>query len=137
MAIFQLLDRIRSELIDTKRDTRYHIGSYEFVLNGMEFYITTIGEKRHISGQELSKGLLMFAQKQFGPLARTVLLYWGIESTEDFGNIVYNMIDIGIMSKQAEDSIEHFHNVIDVDLYFSDNNSFKIDKEMIKKIKGA
>jgi hypothetical protein len=41
------------------------------------------------------------------------------------------------MSKQPEDSIEHFHNVIDIDLFFSDNTNFKIDKEMVKKIKGA
>ena len=137
MATTQILDRIRSELIESKRDTRYRIGGYEFILNGMEFYLTSIGEKRHVSGQELSRGLLLFAQRQFGPLAQPVLQYWGINTTEDFGNIVYNMIDIGIMSKQSDDSIEHFYDVINFDHFFKNQDHFKIDRETVKRIKGA
>jgi len=137
MAVFQIIERVRSELIDSGRDTRYRIGGYEFLLNGMEFYLTTIGEKRHVSGQELSLGLLLFAQKQFGPLAKSVLAYWGIATTTDFGNLVYNMIDIGILSKQSDDSIEHFIDVIDFSLYFKEKDSFKINRESIKRLKGA
>ena len=118
MATAQIIERIRKELIESGRDTRYRSGAYEFILNGMEFYLTSIGEKRHITGQELTHGLLLFAQKQFGPLARTVLNYWGITKTEDLGNIVYNMIDIGIMSKQPDDMIEHFNDIIDIDCFF-------------------
>lgn len=137
MATSQILEKIRGELIDSGRDTRYRLGGYEFVLNGMEFYLTSIGEKRHVSGQELSRGLLLFAQKQFGPLARTVLCFWGINSTEDFGNIVYNMIDIGIMSKQPDDSLEHFHDVLDIHQFFDQQEYYTIDKESIKRLKGA
>jgi uncharacterized repeat protein (TIGR04138 family) len=137
MATSQVLERIRRELIDSGRDTRYRLGSYEFILNGMEFYLTSIGEKRHVTGQELSKGLLLFAQKQFGPLAHTVLYFWGINTTEDFGNIVYNMIDIGIMSKQPDDSIEHFHDVVDIQQFFDLQDSYIIDKDSIKRLKGA
>jgi uncharacterized repeat protein (TIGR04138 family) len=137
MATTQIIERIRKELIDSGRDTRYRIGGYEFILNGMEFYLTSIGEKRHVSGQELTRGLLLFAQKQFGPLARTVLRYWGITGTEDLGNIVYNMIEIGIMSKQTEDTIEHFHDIIDFNEFFNHHQYFKVEKEMVKRIKGA
>lgn len=137
MAVYKIIERVRNELIDSGRDTRYRIGGYEFLLNGMEFYLTTIGEKRHVSGQELSRGLLLFAQKQFGPLAKTVLTYWGITTTEDFGNIVYNMIDIGILSKQPDDSIEHFNDVVDFTVFLADENMFKIEKESIKRIKGS
>lgn len=137
MASAQIIERIRKELIDTGRDIRYRLGGYEFILNGMEFYLTSIGEKRHVTGQELTRGLLLFAQKQFGPLARTVLHYWGITKTEDLGNIVYNMIDIGIMSKQTEDSIEHFYNIIEIDYFFNHQKYFKAEKETVKRIKGA
>ena len=131
MATAQVIERIRKELIDSKRDIRYRIGGYEFILNGMEFYLTSIGEKRHVTGQELTHGLLLFALKQFGPIARTVLRYWGIIKTEDFGNIVFNMIDIGIMSKQTDDLLEHFHNIIDIDYFFNQKHYFNIEKELV------
>lgn len=132
-----VLERVRGELLNTGRDIRYRLGGYEFVLNGMEFYLTSIGEKRHVTGQELSRGLLLFAHKQFGPLALFILEYWGIYATEDIGNIVYNMIDIGIMSKQREDSIEHFINVIALNAYFDEQDNFEIDVDFIKRVKGA
>lgn len=137
MATAQILDLIRKELIAAGRDQRYRIGAYEFVLNGMEFFLTSIGEKRHVTGQELTNGLLFFAEKQFGPLALSVLQYWGIHRTDDIGNIVYNMIDLGIMSRQPDDSIDHFHDVIDINEFFNSLNYFKVDRETVKRIKGA
>lgn len=137
MAAANIIERIRKELIETGRDTRYRTGGYEFVLNGMEFYLTSIGEKRHVDGGELTKGLLLFAQKQFGPLVLTVLNYWGIYKTDDLGNIVYNMIDLGILSKQPEDSLNHFHEVVNFKRFFRQQQYFAVEKETIKKIKGA
>lgn len=137
MAALQLLERIRTELIDSGRDTRYRLGGYEFILNGMEFYLTSLGEKRHVSGQELTQGLLLFSIKQFGPLAKSVLHFWGIDQSDDLGNIVYNLIDIGIMSKQTDDSIEHFHAILDYETFFKQQNYFKINKEVVKRVKGA
>ncbi len=137
MATQELLERIQSELIQNGNDTRYRLGGYEFVLNGMEFYLTSLGEKRHVSGQELTKGLLLFAQKQFGPIAKTVLQYWGIERSDDLGNIVYNLIGLGVMSRQPEDSIDHFHDIMEFTTYFGQQTTFKIDKDVIKRVKGA
>jgi len=137
MAPNQTLDRIRKEIIESGRDSRYQLDAYDFVLNGLEFYLTRLGEKRHVSGQELSQGLLVFAQKQFGPLAQNVLDKWGVTKTDDFGNIVYNMIEIGIMSKQPEDALDHFYDVIHFDTFFKSQPMFEIDREYIRKIKGA
>ena len=75
MASTQNLEKIRLEIIEQGRDLRYKIGAYDFVLNGLEFYLAKIGEKRHVTGQELAIGLMSFAQKQFGPLAQEVLEY--------------------------------------------------------------
>lgn len=137
MASTQVLDRIRSEIIDSEKDSRYKIGAYEFVLNGLDFYLTQIGEKRHVSGQELSKGLLNFALKQFGLMSKDVLFSWGIKKTDDIGNIVYNMISIGLMSKKPEDRLEDFYDVTDISLFFKKQNYYEIDKNFIKNIKGA
>jgi uncharacterized repeat protein (TIGR04138 family) len=137
MATPQVLEKIREELIENGRDVRFSLAAYEFVLNGLEFYLTSIGEKRHVSGQELSKGLLFFSHKQFGLLAQDVLDSWGVKATDDFGYIVYNMISLGIMSKQPEDSLEHFFGVISFSEFFKAQECFEIDKEYIKRIKGA
>jgi uncharacterized repeat protein (TIGR04138 family) len=137
MTTSQVIDKIRQEIVDSGKDPRYHISAYDFVLNGLEFYITSLGEKRHVNGQELAKGLLLFAYKQFGLLGNDVLNYWGVTKTDDFGHLVYNMIEIGVMSRQPEDSVEHFFNVIDFKEYFDAQYYYEIDKDFIKKIKGA
>ena len=137
MARNQCFEKIRHDIIESGRDTRYKVDAYLFVLNGLEFHLTRKGEKRHVKGQELSIGLLDFAHKQFGPFARTVLEHWGVTATDDFGYIVYNLIDIGIMSKLPEDRLEDFFKVTDVNRYLSEQESFEVDKEYIKKIKGA
>jgi len=137
MASNQVLEKIRQEIIENGRDTRYKVGAYLFILSGLEFHCTRLGEKRHVHGRELSLALLSFAHKQFGPLARSVFSYWGINTTDDFGHIVYNLIVIGVMSKQPEDKIEDFFAVVALDRYFAEQDSFEVDKEYIKKIKGA
>jgi len=133
----QVLEKIRDEIVDCGKDSRYKLQAYDFVLNGLEFYVSSLGEKRHVTGQELAKGLLVFAMKQFGLLAKDVLSYWGITKTDDFGYIVYNMIEVGVMSKQPEDAVEHFFDVVEFDRFFDVQNYFEIDKEYIKKLKGA
>jgi uncharacterized repeat protein (TIGR04138 family) len=137
MAPNQVHEKIRSVLFEERGDMRYKLDAYIFVLNGLEFYLTLIGEKRHITGQEFSRGLLTFAHKQFGPLARSVFRHWGINTTDDLGNIVYNLISIRIMSKQPEDSIEDFFGVVDLDDFFAKQDDFEIDGIFIKSIKGA
>lgn len=77
------------------------------------------GPERHVSGSQLCLGLRDFAIKQYGMLARTVLAHWGIHRTDDFGRIVFAMIDGGIMRKSDQDSIEHFQGVFDFDEAFA------------------
>jgi uncharacterized repeat protein (TIGR04138 family) len=133
MPSVEFAEKIRKEIIESGLDDRYRIGAYEFVLNGLNFYISKIGEKRHVSGSELSRGLLMFARKQYGPMAQSVFNHWGLKSTDDMGNIVYNMIRIGLMNKQPGDSPDDFNDVEDVREYFRTAEYFEIDKAFIKK----
>jgi uncharacterized repeat protein (TIGR04138 family) len=133
MPSVEFAEKIRKEVIESGLDDRYRVGAYEFVLNGLNFYISKIGEKRHVSGSELSRGLLMFAHKQYGPMAQSVFNHWGLKSTDDMGNIVYNMIRIGLMNKQPGDSPDDFNDVEDVPEYFRAAEYFEIDKAFIKK----
>ncbi|MGC3966178.1 MAG: hypothetical protein QM775_02035 [Pirellulales bacterium] len=74
--------------------------------------------QRHLTGGELCDAIRRYAQEQFGYMAATVLSSWGVRSTGDFGNIVFNLIDIGEMSKTKHDRREDFENVFDFDAAF-------------------
>lgn len=73
---------------------------------------------RHVSGQQLCLGLKDYALKQYGLLARTVLTHWGIQRTEDFGRVVFAMVEAGYMRKTQEDTPEDFEGVFDFDDVF-------------------
>jgi uncharacterized repeat protein (TIGR04138 family) len=137
MAGPQALERVQAEILDCGRDTRYRLGAYAFVLNGLEFYLTKIGEKRHVSGQELARGLIEFGLGQFGPLSARVLGWWGVRSTDDFGYIVYNLIEIGMMSKQPSDELGDFFGVADIAGSSAAHDPFVIDREFIRGVRGA
>jgi uncharacterized repeat protein (TIGR04138 family) len=68
---------------------------------------------RHVTGQELCWALKELAQRQYGRMAKLVLANWGIRSTGDFGEIVYNLIEIKKMSKSEHDRRQDFDNVYD------------------------
>ena len=62
------------------------------------------GQERHIGGRELLEGIRSFAADQFGALAPLVFDRWGVKATDDFGEIVFNLIDGGLLSRRPEDS---------------------------------
>src|SRR5882762_4189927 len=99
-------------------DPRYQREAYVFLRDSLDF--TTKQQKkikgatvRHVAGPELLEGVRQYALKEFGPMVVTVFDNWGIHSTEDIGNMVFNLIGAGIFGKTAEDSIEDFKNVYD------------------------
>ena len=71
-----------------------------------------------MTGQELCEAIRRYALQQYGYMARLVLKNWGIRSTGDFGEIVYNLIRIGCMRKTARDRREDFDDVYDFDTAF-------------------
>lgn len=100
------------------RARHYHPAAYSFVRQALDFGLNQIGQKRHISGQELVGFICEFARLKFGPLANFVFEEWGIRETLDFGHIVYDLIEQRVMAKQPEDSIEHFREVSDFRVEF-------------------
>lgn len=100
------------ELIRAK-DPRYARDAYQFVREALDYTQRAIGrenrdEIRHVTGQELLGGIRDFALVQFGPMAVTVFEEWGVRQCEDFGEIVFNMVEIGLLAKTEDDSRAHF-----------------------------
>ncbi len=133
----EFAEKIRRKVIESGLDTRYKIGAYEFVMGGLDFCAAKTGESRHVTGQELSKALLMLANRQFGPMAKSVLNYWGIKKTDDIGCVVYNMIRVKILDKRPNDSLDDFNDIIDINALFNAIEYFQIDKEYIRALKGV
>ncbi len=97
---------------------RYPIEAYNFVQRGLGFTVQkTHGEKpkdqSHITGRQLSEGLREFAQALWGHMAGSVLTRWNLNCTEDFGRIVFAMVDNGFMQKTDDDTIDDFREVFD------------------------
>ena len=96
-----------------KRDGKYNERAYVFVLAALEFAQTRLPARRHLNGGELAWACRDFALEQFGMLASTVLTHWGIEATEDFGQIVFMLIEVGLLARQPTDKLEDFEHVYD------------------------
>ncbi|MDD5432327.1 MAG: hypothetical protein PHO70_04995 [Candidatus Omnitrophica bacterium] len=95
------------------KDKRYKPDAYEFVMQGLHYTQNKLKKETHVSGKELLEGLRDLAIDQYGPMAKTVLTHWGVFKTQDFGNIVFNMVKEKILAKTDEDSIDDFKDVYD------------------------
>jgi len=82
--------------------------------------------ERHVSGQELCEAMRQYAHQQYGYLAKNVLNHWSIYSTSDFGEIVFNLIEIEQMRKTPHDHREDFDNVFDFDEGFQHSFQFSL-----------
>jgi len=96
-----------------KKDPRYKPEAYVFVREALDHAVRKLEKPRHISGQELLEGMREYALREYGPVARRVLSEWGIHECIDFGNMVFNLVDEGLLGKTDEDSIEDFMNGYD------------------------
>ncbi len=99
-----------------EKDARYHPDAYDFLIEALDVTVKDLHKRqpdhpRHLTGQELLEGIKEFALDEFGPLAFSVFSEWGIHATEDFGEIVFNLVDAGRLGKTETDSREDFKQV--------------------------
>lgn len=102
-----VLARIRA------RGGHYDERAYLFVLAAVEFLQGQLDHRRHVCGAELAHACRGFAVRQFGLMAESVLSHWGVTRTEDFGRIVYTLVEIGLLVTQPGDRESDFAGVYD------------------------
>jgi uncharacterized repeat protein (TIGR04138 family) len=108
----ETLEKIRA------KDPRFDREAYLFVREALDHTQKTIGKDprgrvRHVTGQELLQGIRDYALEQFGPMAITVLEEWGVRVCGDFGEIVFNMVENGLLAKTEKDSRADFQSGYD------------------------
>lgn len=105
-------------------DRRYPRDAYAFLSEGLQFTSQLVHGKpsdsaeetpRHVSGQQLCEGLRQLAVQRWGRLAGLVLRRWGLRTTRDFGEMVFRLVERGLLGKQEADRVEDFDDVYDFD----------------------
>lgn len=117
---------------------KYHPNAYLFVFAALQLMQERLSrkphfdaedeEQAHISGQELLEGVRELACEQFGLLTKMVFRQWGVTATEDFGRMVFELVDRGEMRKTDRDSIDDFVDVYDFDQVFDQEYVLKTDQ---------
>jgi uncharacterized repeat protein (TIGR04138 family) len=100
---------------------RYKPNAYRFTLDAVGFTVRALEENRHVSGNELLEGIRRLALDRFGPMAKTVFEQWGVSTTEDFGAIVFQLVDEGLLGKTEQDTMSDFARGYDFDDAFVRN----------------
>lgn len=100
------------ELIVAK-DARYSREAYLFLREALDHTQKGLskankGKVRHVSGQELLAGIKAYALAQYGPMTITLLHEWGVKQCSDFGEIVFTLVEHGVLSKTDNDSRADF-----------------------------
>lgn len=111
------------------KDPRYDIEAYMFVCDGVEHTCQKIGERRDIRGPELLDGLCDLALERYGYLADRVLEHWGVRRTGDFGEIVFSLVEVGLLGTSSRDSKDDFHEVFDLGPTLRERYRIELDGE--------
>ncbi len=96
-----------------QKDDRYAKGAYFFIREALDHTLKSLDKnsrknKGHVSGEELLEGIRSFALDRFGPMTLTLMNHWNIRQCRDFGNIVFNLVEFGILGRTDNDSLEDF-----------------------------
>lgn len=96
-----------------EQDNRYAEEAYFFIREALDFTVKFFkkpadGPKRHVTGKELMEGVRHYAVREYGPMALRVLNHWGVTRTEDFGEIVFHLVDLGRLGKTESDTRADF-----------------------------
>jgi uncharacterized repeat protein (TIGR04138 family) len=97
------------------KDPRYKAEAYVFVHDALGCTWQRLEQRRHVTGRELLDGIKDLALERYGRMAKAVFNSWGVKTTDDFGAIVFNLVDAGLLAKTEEDHVEDFHAVYDFD----------------------
>jgi uncharacterized repeat protein (TIGR04138 family) len=120
------------------RSSNYHPNAFKFVYSALRFTQQQLGRDRrsevsgHISGPELLEGLRLLALQHFGMLTVHVFKSWGVTKTDDFGNIVFEMIEAGEMRRTPHDQLSDFFGIYNFDKVFCDDYSLDVSTAFSK-----
>lgn len=100
------------------RERRFREPAYLFLLAALEYAQSRLEVRRHMSGRELAVACRDLARERYGVMAQDVLEHWGVRSTEDLGDVVFTLVDLGLLVTAPGDTRADFVGVFDFDETF-------------------
>ncbi|HLB32601.1 MAG: hypothetical protein A3F67_05465 [Verrucomicrobia bacterium RIFCSPHIGHO2_12_FULL_41_10] len=120
----QILEFQEAVEIIVSKDSRYQTECYFFLRDVLNFVIKRRRKSRkenissHVSPVELLEGFRLQLLKEFGPMVPTVLDYWGIKDSSDVGQVVFHLVEAGVLGKTANDTLDSFAHLLDFEQAF-------------------
>ncbi|GDY01235.1 hypothetical protein LBMAG49_05640 [Planctomycetota bacterium] len=117
-----------------RRDRRFSSQAYFFVLDALDYTMSRLGkdaltgEDRHVGGRELLVCIKDYAADHFGPMAQMVFDRWGVHAGEDFGEVVFNLIDAELLSRRPSDSRLDFAETFDFVETFREKHRLSLER---------
>ncbi len=114
------------------KEPRYHRDAYLFLRDALDYTRRmverehkaekaskrSLQQEQHVSGQQLLAGIRELALETFGPMTITVFEEWGIHACDDFGEMVFIMVESRLLKKTEKDSRDDFQKGYDFDEVF-------------------
>lgn len=133
----KLLSEIYEYFVLSGKDTRFKPEVYGFVLASLDFHRSKSEKEGHLDAHELVEAVSELARMKFGPMAKCVLANWGVTESIHIGAIVYNLIEMDILTKTDDDTLEQFKTKITLPEYLAVDKTYVIDKKKMKKLKDS
>lgn len=109
---------IDAALLELRRkDPRYSSDAYKFAFEALDYTLRKylkLETPRHVSGPELCEGMRRLALEQFGFMAYDVWTSWGVRSTLDLGQLIFNLVEAKLLRATEEDKLEDFKDCFDI-----------------------
>ncbi len=122
------------------KDPRYAYEAYDFIFKALDHTQGLVGKQttaknaeqndsapRDIRSQELLDGIRSLALQEFGLMAQTVFRMWGVASTEDFGRVVFNLVEAGLITKTEDETLDDFRDAFDFDKALVQSYTIELD----------
>src|SRR3954452_13715414 len=105
------MTNFNAKLLDVaQKDGRYAYEAYAFLFQSLGHTQRLLGRevpatgevaeaRHHVTRPELLMGVRSLALQEFGLMARVVFRMWGVNKTEDFGSMVFNLVEAQLMTK--------------------------------------
>lgn len=110
----------KDKIVSIAADTKYAADAFLFVLYGIYSPVQSTHLVAHISTKQFCENLRDIAFQLYGDNAQQQLAEWAIHTTEDFGSIMYLLIENGFAFESEEDSLDQFSEVYDFDVAFAE-----------------
>lgn len=93
------------------KDRRYDARAYTLltaVLKRLFKSASKGGQSQHITASDILEEFREFSLDQFGPMTYCVLIEWGVSSSEDLGEMMFNLVDSHRIERDKNDSKDDF-----------------------------